>query len=147
MKLITIAMTLLLSLAAQAESTYHYTCYNRTARTLEDAYLVADVTLSPFQVVVTILKNTDESPVNWKLNQGETLQFLPLTEVPARRELNYYYAYYTTKNKVGSPVEISFHKHDAGMSTLGLAWNIEAIPATKDEVAYGTSGSLICERD
>lgn len=147
MKLITIAMTLLLSLAAQAESTYHYTCYNRTARTLEDAYLVADVTLSPFQVVVTILKNTDESPVNWKLNQGETLQFLPLTEVPARRELSYYYAYYTTKNKVGRPVEISFRKYDAGISTLGLAWNIEAIPATKDEVAYGTSGSLICERD
>lgn len=147
MKLITVAMTLLLSLAAQAESTYHYTCYNKTARTLEDAYLVADVTLSPSQVVVTILKNTDESPANWKLNQDEILQFIPFTEVPARRELNSDYAYYATKNKVDRPVEIRFRKYDAGMTSLDLVWDIEAISATKDETAYGTNGSLVCERD
>lgn len=147
MKLITVAMTLLLSLAAPAESTFHYMCYNKTASTLEDAYLVADVTLSPSQVVMTILKNTDKSPANWKLNESEILQFLPFTDLPARRELNSDYAYYAAKNKVGRPVEIRFSKYDAGMTSLELVWDIEAISATKDETAYGTNGSLFCERN
>ena len=136
-----------------AGETYKYECYSTHYGTYEwdpaNAYLKAQFTISEEKASIKVdyNKSTSMTPKNWRLNAGETIVLKPLTQsmVPAWRKLDTdTYSYFTGKNIGNAIVEINVKKYYIGSNEITFEYNIEAIPATKDDPASGTNAFLIC---
>ncbi len=133
---ITLVASLFMSLAAHASN---YVCFNKNnynpAGTEESASLKAVLSLEGDKAVLKVLMNTDTAPANWKLNANKTYS-LNLKSI-----YNPDYAYFVSSD---GRLDISIRKLDLGSSSFQVNWDITAIPATRDEVAYGTNSRLMC---
>lgn len=120
--------------SAHAQS---YVCYNRDninkEGTEEKATLVALFTFDGSYAHLKVVKNTKDVPNNWKLVGGRTYQLANRSDFND----NYFFT-------ADSYTSIFFKRYNYGDSELHVGWDVTAIPATKDEPAYGTNGALKC---